>query len=253
MPDKPNYMEQEWVNGAADAVIALIKRRRMKQPLLIGENLGAAQVLVRAALREPSLVRGIVNIAGRPSYFKGGPKVREMVTDQQSAPFFDKVDEATWHQGNWKASQLSINPSVGDQLARDQDSPLNLTAEVTWQLEFGTIDLTEELPGLKAPLLVFDLPGLTLEQTDENNRVFYEKQYGSFDKGVAAMNAFYTSKYGSRDKARADLEKPLWADAVAACPGAKLKVEHGTGIFMTKDIPDEIDREIASFVTALSK
>src|SRR5262245_15154051 len=127
-PPGTSYGEQTWTRWATDAVVKLIRQKKLSRPIIVGHFINGSQVAMRVAVEHPELVRAVVLLAGTPRYepVKATPywpkdmtldqKVRAV--DQFLAPrWFKTVTRDTWVKNNFFASDYSVDSALGVRFA----------------------------------------------------------------------------------------------------------------------------------------
>jgi len=161
-----SYGAQTWTRGAIDAVIGLIRERKLDRPVLVGHFINGTQVVMRVAAAHPELVRAVVLLAGTPRYEPVKPsrfwpqnltlEQKVNAVDKFSAPrWFKTVTRETWVKGNFKSADYSTDSTLGARFAnRANDPPLPVL--IRYLCEFHASDMWPVLDSLKTPLLAIE-------------------------------------------------------------------------------------------------
>ena len=133
-PTGTSYGEQTWTRGAADAVVRLIKERRLRRPVLVGHFINGTQVAALVAIDDAVHARGLVLIAGSPRYepveatpyWPQGLQLEKKVAmvDSGLAPrWFKTVTRTTWVANNFRATDYSVDEAHGATFADRANGP----------------------------------------------------------------------------------------------------------------------------------
>jgi len=222
-PAGTSYAEQSWIRGAEEALVRLIRERRLRQPVLVGLEGVAAQVVLRLTLEHPELVGGTVLLAGeagrdlRPGLKVAAARRRELV-DQVLAPkWFRTVTRATWDANMWRREVYARDTTRADAIWREV-AQVPLPVMIRYLCEFLAVDLGDALPRLQRPLLVLR-PG--------------------FDSVFAADTANGNALRLLRES---------WDGLAGATSLIDLETVPGSGMFILEDDPALSARLLAAFV-----
>ena len=228
-----SYGDQTWTREAIDAVVKLIGEKRLDRPVLVGHYINGTQVAMRIALEHPELVRAVVLLAGTPRFepVKASrfwprdltleQKVRAV--DQFSAPrWFKTVTRETWVNGNFVATDYSVDSLLGRTFADRANSP-PLPVLVRYLCEFHASDLWPDLGRLAPPLLVIQ-PRFTPSVRADTTRSY--------------LSGYFEEPWRGRLEGRASTESSFLDDA---------------GIMVMVDQAKAVDRKIADFLKRYAK
>jgi pimeloyl-ACP methyl ester carboxylesterase len=229
-----SYGDQTWTRAATEAVVRLIREKKLERPVLVGHFVNGTQIAMNVALEHPDLVRGVVLLAGSPRFepvastpfwprgMTAEQKVRAV--DQFSAPrWFKTVTRATWAWGNFKGNDYSVVDSArGRRWAEHANQP-PLPVLIRYLCEFHASDGWPALDRLEAPLLVV-LPRFDAAQRADSTRNY--------------LQGYFEEPWRGRLEGRARTESFAVANA---------------GILVMDDQPDAVDRKVAEFVKQLAK
>ena len=228
-----SYGDQTWTRSATDAVVKLIRERRLDRPVLVGHFINGTQVAMRLALDHPEMVRAVVLLAGTPRYEpvtagRFWPKnltleQKVQAVDRFSAPrWFKTVTRGTWVKGNFVATDYSVEPVLGKRFADLANKP-PLPVLVRYLCEFHASDLWPDLPRLQRPLLVIQ-PSFT-----ESVRADTTRSY---------LQGYFTEPWRGRLEGRPRTETLFLENA---------------GILVMEDQAGVVDRKIADLLKRLGK
>lgn len=195
-PEGTSYGDQTWTRGATEAVVALIRERKLKKPVLIGHYLNGTQVATQVASRHPELARALILLAGtalyeptRPTQFwpKGMTveKRTEMIDRFMAPRWFKTVTRQTWIRGNFVATDFSTDSTRGGTFADRANEP-PLPVLIRYLCEFHASDVRQDIAKLTQPLLVIE-PTFTAALRADTTRTylasyFHEGWKGMFEK-----------------------------------------------------------------------
>jgi pimeloyl-ACP methyl ester carboxylesterase len=228
-----SYGDQTWTRSAADAVVTLIRTKKLRRPVLVGHFINGSQVAMRVAIEHPELVRALVLLAGTPRYepvvgTKYWPKdmtLEQKVrgVDQFLAPrWFKTVTRETWVSNNFRATDYSIDSTLGGRFAASANEP-TLPVLIRYLCEYHASDLWPDLERLTLPLLVVK-PAFTATLRADTTRSY--------------LQSFFQEPWRGKLEGRARAEIVNVEDA---------------GILIMDDQPAIVDRTIMAFVKRLGK
>ncbi len=227
-PAGTSYGDQTWARAAADAVVRLIKERRLDRPVQVGHFLNGTQVAARVAIDHPELVRALVLLAGSPRFepvesTQYWPKdltldKKVAMVDGYLAPrWFKTVTRQTWVANNFVATDYSAEVARGEVFAdRANDPPLPVL--IRYLCEFHASDVRAELPQTKLPLLMIQ-PSFNPALRADPKRSY--------------LASFFTQPWQGMFKDR---------------PRTETVFLEGAGILVMDDKPVEVDRTISKFL-----
>lgn len=227
-PQGTSYGEQTWTRAAVGAVTELIRKRGLRNPVLVGHSLNGTQVAAGVALEHPELVRALVLLAGSPRFEPAEatpfwPKdltleKKVSMVDTGLAPrWFKTVTRRTWVAGNFVAGDYSLDDARGKRFADLANEP-PLPVLIRYLCEYHASDVRAHLEQLKPPLLLIR-PSFT-----EALRA---------DKKRSYLQSFF--------------EEP-WKGQLESRPHTQVLALDGAGILVMDDKPAEVDQAIAGFL-----
>lgn len=227
-PAGTSYGEQTWTRAASEAVVTLIREKKLDRPVLVGHFINGTQVAMRTALDHPDMVRVVVLLAGTPRFepvvaSRFWPKdltLEQKIqgVDRFSAPrWFKTVTRDTWVRGNFVATDYSADSARGGRFADLANQP-PLPVLVRYLCEFHASDLWPELDRLETPLLLIQ-PSFT-----------------------ASVRADSTRNY-----LRSYFEEP-WRGRLDDRPRTETLFLQDAGILVMEDQAAEVDRRVAAFL-----
>jgi pimeloyl-ACP methyl ester carboxylesterase len=228
-----SYGDQTWTRSATDAVVKLIREKKLDRPVLVGHFINGTQVAMRIALDHPEMVRAVVLLAGTPRFEPMTPsrfwpknltlEQKVQAVDRFSAPrWFKTVTRDTWVKGNFVATDYSVDRVLGKRFADRANEP-PLPVLVRYLCEFHASDLWPDLGRLQRPLLMIQ------PSFDESVRVDTTRNY---------LQSFFEEPWRGRLEGRPRTET--------------LFLEHA-GILVMEDQAAIVDREIADFLKRFGK
>ena len=228
-----SYGDQTWTRWASDAVVKLIRDRRLDRPVLVGHFINGTQVAMRVALDHPEMVRAVVLLAGTPRFEPVTPtrfwpkdltlEQKVQAVDRFSAPrWFKTVTRDTWVRGNFVATDYSVDSLLGKRFAARANEP-PLPVLVRYLCEFHASDLWPELERVRPPLLVIQ-PSFTGSVRSDTTRSY--------------LQGYFEEPWRGRLEGRRSTETTFLENA---------------GILVMEDQPVRVDRAIADFLKRLGK
>jgi pimeloyl-ACP methyl ester carboxylesterase len=227
-PAGTSYGDQTWTRAAADAVVRLIKERRLREPVLVGHFINGTQVAAQAALNDAVHARGLILLAGSsryepveatPYWPQGLPLEKKVaMVDNGLAPrWFKTVTRATWVSNNFLATDYSVDDARGKTFADRANAP-PLPVLIRYLCEFHASDVAPQLASSSLPILLVQ-PLFTEALRSDAKRSYLVSFFKQPWQGVFDHRA---------------------RSSVAYLDGA--------GILVMDDKPGEVDRMIAEFV-----
>jgi pimeloyl-ACP methyl ester carboxylesterase len=229
-----SYGEQTWTRWAAEAVVKLIRERRLDRPVLVGHFVNGPQVVMRIAIDHPELARAVVLLASSPRFepvtasrfWPKGLTLEQKIraVDQFSAPrWFKTVTRETWVWGNFVATDYSTtDSSLGRRFANAANAP-PLPVLVRYLCEFHASDLWPELERLGQPLLVIQ-PSFTASLRADSTRSYLQGYF----------------------------EEP-WRGRLDGRPRTEAVSLENAGILVMEDQAAAVDRKIADFLKRFAR
>ncbi|HKQ58337.1 MAG TPA: alpha/beta hydrolase [Candidatus Eisenbacteria bacterium] len=228
-----SYGDQTWTRAAIEAVVKLIRERKLARPVLVGHFINGTQVTMRIAIDHPELVRAVVLLAGTPRFEPVKPsrfwpkdltlERKVQAVDQFSAPrWFKTVTRATWVKGNFVATDYSADSALGARFADRANEP-PLPVLVRYLCEFHASDLWPELDRVRSPLLVIQ-PSFTTAVRSDTTRSYLQGYF----------------------------EEP-WRGRLEGRPRTETTFLENAGILVMEDQPVKVDRAIADFLKRMGK
>jgi pimeloyl-ACP methyl ester carboxylesterase len=227
-PAGTSYGDQTWTRAATDAVFRLIEERKLRRPVLVGHFLNGTQVAAQVAIGHPSLVRGVILLAGSPRFepVEAMPYWPQHLTPDQKiamvdnglAPrWFKTITRTTWVTNNFVASDFSTDESHGKTFADRANAP-PLPVLIRYLCEFHASDVAAALAHSTVPVLMVQ-PSFTQALRSEKARSYLVSYFQQPWQGVFDQRAKTTVSYLD--------------DA---------------GILVMDDKPGEVDKLIAKFL-----
>jgi pimeloyl-ACP methyl ester carboxylesterase len=227
-PAGTSYGDQTWTRAAIEAVVRLIRERRLKRPVLVGHFLNGTQVAAQVAIDHPELARALVLLAASPRFEPVEPtpywpkgltlEKRVALVDGSFAPrWFKTVTRKTWVANNFVATDYSVDEALGAKFADLANEP-PLPVLIRYLCEFHASDVAPGLERLKLPLLMIQ-PSFS-----EALRADPKRSY---------LTSFFKEPWQGGFKDRSQTQTLFLEDA---------------GILLMNDKPAEVDLAIAGFL-----
>ena len=224
--DGTHYADWTWTSSTVTAIETLLDDRHIAKVTVVAHWALATQIALRLALDRPDRVDAVVLVGGvLKSYYDSTPAMltwtaaqRSQFADGMGQQWFKTVTRRTWDDNNFMSYDYAVNPRRGLFLWREAQVP-SLPVWIRYLLEFYAIDLSSELPALRAPTLVVQ-PG--------------------FDDP-----AFYVDD--NRDYMR-NLCLDSWRGAEALSRQLEFVVVHQSRLFVMHDQPAALDAAMTSFL-----
>jgi pimeloyl-ACP methyl ester carboxylesterase len=227
-PAGTSYGDQTWTRAAADAVVRLIKERRLRRPVLVGHFINGTQVAAQVALNDAVHARGLVLLAGSSRYepvdvtpyWPQGLSLDKKIAmvDGGLAPrWFKTVTRTTWVANNFQATDYSVDEARGKTFADRANAP-PLPVLIRYLCEFHASDVAPMLASATLPTLLVQ-PLFTEALRADANRSYLVSYFKQPWKGELDHRAKSSVSY---------LEN--------------------AGILVMDDRPGDVDRSIAEFL-----
>jgi pimeloyl-ACP methyl ester carboxylesterase len=203
-PAGTSYGDQTWTRAATNAVVRLIKERRLRRPVMVGHYLNGTQVAAQVAIDHPELVSGLVLLAGSPRYepATASPNWPQGLTLEKKVPMVDKglaprwfktVTRTTWVTNNFAATDFSIDEAHGKTFADRANAP-PLPVLIRYLCEFHASDVAPALAHATVPMLLIQPLFTEALRSDEQRSYLasYFKQpwQGVFDNRASVKVSF---------------------------------------------------------------
>lgn len=267
MPEPAAYHKMAWSKALCDAIVGLIRERKLDRPVLVGHHLMGDYYALRIALDHPELVRGVVIVAGKPSMAMPAPdnaagqtpryadaRQRRRQVQTMMVPFYQTVSAQTWRSGSLSAATLSRDAERGAALFERQVA-VPMATQIRYFLEYQMADLAPELGGLKPPLRVIvpDSGPITLSQQLELNREMNIAFFGDMARATDYWTKQLTQTWGSVEEGlRRSMD--LAAQWEYAMPAARLDLVKipDCAAFIMDDQPERLDAAVAELTARVA-
>lgn len=229
-PPGTSYGEQTWTMGAVKGVERVIVKERLERPIVVAHWIGATQVAVQLALRNPVEVKAVVIISGvagaMPPFGDNAPALpalpeRIAMVDERLAPrWFKTVTRDTWDDNNFYPGDYARHPVRALQLWRMAAEP-PLPVWVRYLCELYAQDSTLRLDELEMPMLLLQ-PGFDEDFWFEPGQDYMRGYTHGTWEGVEQLNERIT---------------------VQTVPDAR--------VFIMDDEPEALDRAVDNFLAPI--
>jgi len=226
-PAGTSYGDQTWTRAASNAIVKLIKKRRLHKPVLVGHFINGTQVAARVATENPKRVSALILLAGTPRYepLTDTPNWPRGLILEKKVPLVDKglaprwfktVTRTTWVTNNFDASDYSTDDARGKKFADRANAP-PLPVLIRYLCEFHASDVRPALAAATLPILMIQ-PRFT-----EALRADEKKSY---------LASYFTEPW----------------EGFAVQGKSAMSFLDAAGILIMDDQPGEVDRRIAEFL-----
>ncbi|HKR61188.1 MAG TPA: alpha/beta hydrolase [Pyrinomonadaceae bacterium] len=224
-----SFNEPTWTRLFERDILDLIRREKLKKPVIVAERQPAAQAAIELALDHPDQIGGVILVGTNLVQFFPAPKdpTRKipiafadravLVDDGWAAQWFKFVTPETWKNGDLQRQLLSVEPARA-QTAWDELEAVPVEIKIRYLLEFWASDVTRGFERLKIPVLAL-VP--------------------AFDEKFLADPANGFAKPSFLDS---------WETLVPKHPQLELVKIPGARMLVLDDQPQAADDAIASFV-----
>ena len=227
-PAGTSYGDQTWTRAAADAVVRLIKERRLRRPVVVGHFVNGTQVAAQVARENAVRARGLVLLAGSsryepveatPYWPQGLPLGKKVaMVDNGLAPrWFKTVTRTTWVANNFLPTDYSVDEAHGKTFADRANAP-PLPVLIRYLCEFHASDVAPMLAHASLPILLIQ-PQFTETLRSDTKRSYLASDFKQPWQGVFDKRARSSVSYLD-----------------------------GAGILVMDDKPAEVDRLISEFL-----
>lgn len=181
-PPGTSYMEQTWLKGGSQALLALIRAEKLERPILVGSHLDGSQVVLKTIIDHPESVRAAIFLGGSGKWasprFEGlTPEQLRSSIDGRLAGFFKTVSLETWNKNNFPSWAYSRQPELARELY-EQVSQGPLPAFVRYLLEYWSASLALNFDSVQTPTLVCN-PAFDDEHKDKSQwlHLYYDESW----------------------------------------------------------------------------
>lgn len=233
-PVTTSLSELTWTRLLERDILELIRKEKLKKPVLVAERQPAAQAAIELAIKYPDRLGGVVLIGTNLVQFFAAPKDptrKTPIAFVDRGPFVDEswvgkwfkyVTPETWKNGDLGKQLLSTEPSRA-QSAWEELEAAPLEVKIRYLCEFWASDVTRDFDRLKVPVLAL-VPG--------------------FDEKFLAEPANAFAKPAFLD---------VWETLVPKHPLLELVKVPNARMLVLDDQPEAADAAIATFVNKLNK
>ncbi len=164
-----SFSEMTWTRHLEQDILGLIRKQKMRKPVIVAERHPGAQAAIELAVQHPNEIGGVVLVGTDLVRFLPAPKdpTRKIpatfpervvsIDGGWAAKWFKYVTPETWRSGDLAPALLSVEPSRA-QLAWDQLESAPLEIKIRYLCEFWASDVTRSFDKLQVPVLAL-VPG----------------------------------------------------------------------------------------------
>ena len=164
-----SFSEMTWTRRLEQDILDLIRKEKMRKPVIVAERHPGAQAAIELAVQHPEQIGGVVLVGTNLVQFFPAPKdpTRKTpisfpervisVDGSWVAKWFKYVTPETWRSGDLGAALLSVEPSRA-QLAWDELEAAPVQIKIRYLCEFWASDVTRSFDKLQVPVLAL-IPG----------------------------------------------------------------------------------------------
>jgi pimeloyl-ACP methyl ester carboxylesterase len=164
-----SFAEMTWTRRLEQDILDLIRREKLRKPLIVAERQPAAQAAIELASEHPAEIGGVVLVGTNLVQFFPSPKDparktpityadrRGFVDETWVAKWFKYVTPETWKNGDLRPQLLSADPAR-EQTAWDELESAPLEVKIRYLCEFWASDVTQSFEKLQVPVLAL-VPG----------------------------------------------------------------------------------------------
>ncbi len=161
--------EMTWTRRLERDILDLIRREKLKKPVIVAERQPAAQAAIELATEYPEQIGGVILVGTNLVQFFASPKdptrktpiafpERGVLVDESwVGKWFKYVTPETWKNGDLRPQLLSIDP-VRAQTAWDELEAAPVEIKIRYLCEFWASDVTRGFDRLRVPVLAL-VPG----------------------------------------------------------------------------------------------
>ena len=164
-----SFSEMTWTRRLERDILDLIRKEKIKDPVIVAERQPAAQAAIELALEHPDQIAGVVLVGTNLVQFFPSPKdpTRKTPTTfpervvsvdgSWAAKWFKYVTPETWRSGDLAPALLSVEPSRA-QSAWEELEAAPVEIKIRYLCEFWASDVTRSFDKLQVPVLAL-VPG----------------------------------------------------------------------------------------------
>ena len=183
-PETTSYGELTWTRQLERDILDLIRREKLKNPVIVAHGFPGSLVADEIAFEHPEVLGGVIDVAVMPVQFFPSPKDPsfrkpaapderiEYVNESWAQKWFKYVTPDTWESNNYTAPMFSNDPARGER-ARKQVESAPLEVKIRYLAEFMAADHTSEFAKLTVPLLAL-IPGFNEKFLADPANSFYK-------------------------------------------------------------------------------
>jgi len=164
-----SFGEMTWTRRLERDILDLIRREKLKRPVIVAERQPAAQAAIELAIEHPDQIGAVVLVGTNLVQFFSAPKdpTRKtpitfsdrvvLVDESWVGRWFRYVTPETWKNGDLRRELLSVEPSRAA-TAWDELEAAPVEVKIRYLCEFWASDVTRGFDKLQVPVLAL-VPG----------------------------------------------------------------------------------------------
>lgn len=183
-PESTSYGELTWTRRLGHDILDLIRREKLKKPVIMAHGFPGSLVADELAVEHPEVLGGVIDVAVMPVQFFPSPKDPsfrkpaapdervEYVNESWAQKWFKYVTPETWESNNYRAEMFSNDLARGEQVRKQVESA-PLEVKIRYLAEFMAADHTNGFAKLTVPLLAL-IPGFDEKFFSDPTNSFYK-------------------------------------------------------------------------------
>ena len=186
-PETTSYGDFSWTRRLERDILDLIRREKLKKPVLVAHGFPGSLVADELAVQHPEALGGIIDIAVMPVQSFPSPRDPnrkrpatpaervEYVNEAWAQKWFKYVTPETWESNNYPVAMFTNDAARGEQV-RQQVEAAPLQVKIRYLCEFMASDHSSDLAALHIPLLALT-PGFDEKFLANPASAFYKTTF----------------------------------------------------------------------------